>query len=203
LAIQQESPPARSNRLGPFLMWILTGVFALPVVANMILGHYSAAMAGAAAVIIVAPITKTVVAKDFGVTLPIWVRLGGALALMAVAGALLPVGASPSSIAEAPQAVANAEYRPMSLTDFKLDASQMRGEKVELQGYYFNLGGNEDLGREVMDSTPVPVNTDYISRAERKALLECDPPCHVTMRGKVGHQEIFGWGLMVYSVTID
>lgn len=87
---------------------------------------------------------------------------------------ILPQGASASDI---------------SLIDLKLDIGDMSGEEVTVEGKLSLMGDLAMLTdpSQPVDSNPIPVSIDKLSRDDRKFILsECSLGCDVKISGKVG-----------------
>ena len=79
-------------------------------------------------------------------------------------------------------------YQRMSLTDLKLDLSDLVGQKIEVEAKVMSVGGMIMISdpAQPFDTNPVTGSADNLSRDDRRFILEnCDMGCTVRIRGAV------------------
>ncbi|MGA1287739.1 MAG: hypothetical protein ACO305_11565 [Rubrivivax sp.] len=89
--------------------------------------------------------------------------------------------ASPSSQAET-------RFRPIDITDLKLDIASLDGQAVSVRASITLMGGMAMLTdpRQSFDTNPVFADTESLSRDDRQYILtRCNLGCEVTVRGIV------------------
>lgn len=80
------------------------------------------------------------------------------------------------------------EYKSISITDLKLDLSELVGEKVEVEAELMSVSGVVMLSdpTQQFDANPVTGTSDSLPRDDRRYILEhCDMGCTVKVRGVV------------------
>ena len=80
------------------------------------------------------------------------------------------------------------EYQSMSITDLKLDLSELVGQKVEVEAELMSVSGMIMLtdNTQPFDTNPITGASDNLPRDDRRYILEhCDMGCTVRIRGAV------------------
>ena len=91
------------------------------------------------------------------------------------------VGQSTSGPATAPT------YRRLTIAEFQLDATALKGRKVELTGVVQQLGKLVLLKNSLFDANVLFVEIEKAPRDDRRRLFEhCGKGCTATVRGTVG-----------------
>lgn len=86
----------------------------------------------------------------------------------------------------APQAAT--QFRPIGITDLKLDIASLAGQAVSVRAKITLMGGMAMLTdpRQSFDTNPVFADTESLSREDRQYILtRCNLGCEVTVRGIV------------------
>ena len=72
----------------------------------------------------------------------------------------------------------------MDVNDFLVDAKELAGKKVSVEGVAQAFAGMILLKKELIGTDFATVQTDKVSRPQRKALIEkCGAGCDVVVRG--------------------
>jgi len=82
---------------------------------------------------------------------------------------------------------AKGEFIQVSVTDFQLDAKELKGKKVEVTGFIQSFAGFVLLSDERFSTNKIYVEPKSLPREQRKYILEnCESICEMTVRGKAG-----------------
>ncbi|OZI69014.1 hypothetical protein [Bordetella genomosp. 1] len=101
---------------------------------------------------------------------------------------LKPV-AAPQAAAPAASKADAGKYTFMTFEDLTLDVDQLSGKRVAVEVYIQGFGGITMIRSQPRDMNTMTVNTDHLSREDRKQLLTCKDlraRCHAIVYGLVG-----------------
>lgn len=98
-------------------------------------------------------------------------------------------------------------YRPVSLTDLKLDIDRMTGQRVEVTVSIHSTGGMVTLGdpERTPDMNPVMADSERLPRRDRALILErCGASgCRATVQGEVTPHWTGGNSLELHRIVRD
>ncbi len=114
--------------------------------------------------------------------------------VLKLAEGLLPASTGSSS-------KSTGEYNALSLTDFRLDADDLIGKKIEVSGILQTMGDMSMLGEELFTMNKVFVDTKKLPRDSRRFIIEkCEQGCQITVRGKAG-KVLMNNGIIAEAIT--
>lgn len=75
------------------------------------------------------------------------------------------------------------DAQKMDINDYLLDAKQLTGKRVAVQGVLQVVAGFVVLKKDISGADFAFVQVDNVPRAQRKAMLQCRAGCEATVRG--------------------